>query len=148
MSAPIHKTCYRCERAVAELVQPADVLGGQCGVCADCSLTLGAREVARKWHSMHPEARVAGMSNDQCSMPDGSEAAAGSLALPATSGVAGFPRGMPVCLRCGAGAVEASGLWWCPNTDCAGYFAGVPHTLPAGAVLPTEHTEHTEENQS
>lgn len=49
MTAPIHKTCYRCERAVPEFVNPADPLGGQYGVCIDCRLTTAAAEAAREW---------------------------------------------------------------------------------------------------
>ena len=49
----IHKTCYRCDQSVRDLVDPTDVLGGQHGVCDDCRLTLASQEVARDWHRAH-----------------------------------------------------------------------------------------------
>ena len=55
MSIPIHKTCYRCERSLPEFVDNRDLVGGAHGICPDCNLTLGAQEVARKWHLKHPE---------------------------------------------------------------------------------------------
>ncbi len=50
-----HKTCYRCERPVRDLVNPADVLGGTHGACDDCKLTVAATEVAREWRMGHPD---------------------------------------------------------------------------------------------
>lgn len=49
MTAPIHKTCYRCGAAVSDSVDPADVLGGQHGMCDDCRLRAAAAEAAREW---------------------------------------------------------------------------------------------------
>ena len=55
MSIPIHKTCYRCSRRLPEFVDNRDPIGGETGICPDCNITLGAKEVARKWHILHPE---------------------------------------------------------------------------------------------
>lgn len=55
MTAPIHKTCYCCNKAVPAFVDPADLFGGQHGVCSDCLLTTAAAEAAREWRMAHPD---------------------------------------------------------------------------------------------
>lgn len=89
MTAPIHKTCYRCERSLPEFVEPSDLRGGMTGICQDCHLRLGAAEVARKWHLLHPECE------------------AKSLELRAESSGAGIPRGIhPALVEVLAGRMD------------------------------------------
>lgn len=123
MSAPVHKTCYRCGAGLAELVQPADLVGGLHGQCSDCRLRLAAEDLARKWHARHPEA--AGKPEAGNLKPEGSE----------------IPRGMtaPHCCACGAQMYADGDLWQCPAEECRNF-----EPISPEGVLPTEHTKHTE----
>jgi hypothetical protein len=99
MTTPIHKTCYRCGRAVPEFVEPADVVGGLHGACSDCRLTLGAREVARRWHAKHPELPCApgtdgGVHHKGTETQRSEESEGGVLPTKYTKAEAGIPRGI------------------------------------------------------
>jgi len=44
-----HKTCYRCERPIRDLVDPARPLARDHGICDDCRLRVEAEGAAGAW---------------------------------------------------------------------------------------------------
>lgn len=48
-----HKRCYRCTRPIRDLVDPAQLLARDCGICADCRLRLEVEVSAGAWRREH-----------------------------------------------------------------------------------------------
>ncbi len=121
------RRCYRCGDPVQELVDPSDVLGGSSGVCQDCRLTLGAEEVARKWHLMHPELPCVPIGEVKPALSGGMLIFLEPEMLTNVPPIAAaIPREMPAgpapaCQACGAAMSAAGDVWQCPDEACRNF---------------------------